>query len=70
MTFTTFIFISKCEALGELGLQGEVIITEPRRACLVVEFAIEMIAIGHYSISESLIQNGLRSPCSHYVVPW
>ena len=34
-------FVSDRELLGELGLQGKVVIARPRRACLLVEFAIE-----------------------------
>lgn len=52
--FGTFIFVSECAVPWKLGLQDEVVIIGPRRARLLLDFAIEMIAIGHYSISEFL----------------
>ena len=54
----TFIFVTDCEIKGELGLEGEIVINGPRKACLLAEFAIEMIATGHFAILESLAQNG------------
>ena len=54
----TLIFISECEVFVRLGFQGKVIITRPRKACLLAKFPIEMIAISHYSMFLSLIQNG------------
>ena len=53
--FGTFIMISDLASsytVGEVGIIG------PRRACILTEFAIEMIMGGHYSILASLAENG------------
>ena len=50
-------FITICDLASD-SLQGEVQIVGPRRACLLTEFAVEMIAGGHYSIVASLAHHG------------